>query len=341
MARLRDNQCVEVALLYVIVYRRRVDVLSDVIAVMRTGEPRSARVEWHAPWGQQFPTVRGSGAFQVVLQGSCWLIPPDGEAPIALSVGDVLFLPHGSGYSLADSPTTPLLEPICDPMNDPRFDERYASAIVGKAGDGPHTVTVTLCGGYQLDPTRAHPLLADLPEVVHLPARLGHRADLRAAVDLLGGELDNPRLGIDTVVPALIDILLLYILRAWFEEQSAHGTPTGWAAALADPAINTALHAIHRDPAHPWTVETLGSRAGLSRAAFSRRFTTLVGQPPLTYLTWWRLNTAAQLLRESDAPLGEVSNKIGYSSEFAFANAFKREYGTAPGKYRRTSKALT
>ncbi|MEU4407881.1 AraC family transcriptional regulator [Streptosporangium sp. NPDC023963] len=318
------------------------DVLSDVIAATRAGEPRSARVRWYAPWGQRFPAVRGSAGFQVVLQGSCRLIPPDGGAPVALNVGDVVFLPHGGGYALADSPATPLTEPACDPLNDSRFEDRYASATVGEAGrDGSQAVTVTLCGGYRLDPGRAHPLLGDLPEIVHLPARLGHRPELRAAVDLLGGELDAPRLGVDTIVPALLDMLLLYILRAWFDEQSARGTATGWAAALADPAIGAALHALHRDPALPWTVETLGARAGLSRAAFSRRFTTLVGRPPLAYLTWWRMTTAARLLRESDASLGEVATRIGYTSEFAFANAFKREYGTAPGGYRRQSRAAS
>ncbi len=143
------------------------------------------------------------------------------------------------------------------------------------------------------------------------------------------GSLDHP-----------LDPLPLHILRAWFDEQSARGTATGWAAALADPAIGAALHALHRDPALPWTVETLGTRAGLSRAAFSRRFTTLVGRPPLTYLTWWRMATAARMLRESDASLGDVATRTGYASEFAFTNAFKREYGTAPGRYRRQNRAV-
>lgn len=305
------------------------DVLSDVIAIMRTGRPRSARVQWHGPWGQRFPSAMGSAGFQVILQGTCWLIPPEG-APIALGVGDVVFLPHGHGYGLADSPFAPLTEPDCDPLAEA---ELFVSASVGQLVD--EATTVTLCGGYQLDPTRAHPLLSDLPDLIHLPARVGHHAELRAAVDLLGGEVAGPRLGADAVVPAMLDTLLIYILRAWFDGQPARGTASGWAAALADPAISAALDAIHRDPAQPWSVETLGNRAGLSRAAFSRRFTALVGQPPHTYLTWWRLATAARLLHESDAPLGEVAHRIGYTSEFAFANAFKREYGTAPGQYRR------
>ncbi|WP_188191278.1 AraC family transcriptional regulator [Nonomuraea sp. SYSU D8015] len=303
------------------------DVLSDVIAIMRTGRPRSVRVEWHAPWGQRFPSAPGSAGFQVVLQGSCWLLPPD-EAPIALSVGDVLFFPHGHGYALADSPSTPVAEPQCDPLAE---EGMFESASVG----GPGAATVLLCGGYQLDPTRAHPALRELPEMIHLPAQLGLHSELRTAVDLLGGEIRQPRLGADTIVTSLLDMLLLYMLRAWYGADHGQCQLGGWALALSDRSVSAALNAMHRDPAHPWTVAELAGRAGLSRAAFARRFTTLVGQPPLAYLTWWRLATAARMLRESDASLGEISGRVGYGSEFAFANAFKREYKMAPGRYRR------
>ena len=313
------------------------DVLSDVIAVMRTGEPRSARVQWHAPWGQRYSPVPGAG-FQVILQGSCWLIPPAGE-PIALSAGDVVFLPHGGAHGLADSPATPLGDHVCDPSGGARSGQRYGGPPAGQARQhATSATTVTLCGAYQLDPARAHPLLTGLPEIVHLPARPGSRLDLRAAVDLLGSELEQRRPGADAIVPALLDTLLLYILRAWFEEHPDHGAATGWAAALRDPAIATALDSIHRDPAAPWTVERLGTQAGLSRAAFARRFTALAGQPPLTYLTWWRMTMAARTLRDSDAPLSTVAKQSGYGSEFAFAAAFKRQYGTAPGKYRRQNR---
>ncbi|WP_106399708.1 AraC family transcriptional regulator [Actinocorallia populi] len=308
------------------------DVLSDVVALLRTGRPRSARIAWRSPWGQRFPSVPGSAGFQVILQGSCWLIPPSGGEPVALGTGDVVFFPHGHGCALADSPSTPPAEPPCDPLEDA---ELFVSDSVGNHGP----LTVTLCGGYRLDPRHSHPLLADLPEFVHLPARPGHHPELRTAVELLGSEIGAPRPGADTVVLALLDMLLLYILRAWFEELPAPVRSTGWARALTDPAVSAALHAMHRAPADPWTVRSLAAEAGLSRAAFSRRFTTLTGRPPLTYLTWWRLTLAADLLHTTDAPLSEVAARIGYTSEFAFANAFKRHHGIAPGKYRRQSGA--
>ncbi|MEV0382202.1 AraC family transcriptional regulator [Nonomuraea sp. NPDC050643] len=303
------------------------DVLSDVIAIMRTGRPRSARVEWHAPWGQRFPSAPGSAGFQVVLRGSGWLLPPGGE-PVALSAGDVLFFPHGHGYAIADSPFTPVAEPACDPLEET---DLFASAFI----EGPGAATVLLCGGYRIDASRAHPILRDLPDLIHLPAELGRHTELRVAVDLLGAEVHRPRLGADTVVSSLLDLLLLYILRAWFDSEPGHCEVTGWAAALADPQISAVLDAVHRDPARPWTVKEMGERAGLSRAAFARRFTALVGQPPLGYLTWWRLATAARLLRESEDGLGAIAARVGYTSEFSFANAFKREHGLAPGRYRR------
>ncbi|TDE41542.1 AraC family transcriptional regulator [Nonomuraea mesophila] len=308
------------------------DVLSDVLALMRTGRPRAARVAWHAPWGQRFPTVPGSAGFQVVLEGTGRLIPPDGE-PIALAAGDVLFSPRGHGYAMADTVSTPPAEPACDPLED----ELGLFAADSFGGEG--AATVLLCGGYRFDASRAHPILADLPDLVHLPGALGRDAELSAAIGLLSTEVQRPGGGADTIVTSLLDMLLLYILRACFAAEPGRCQVGGWAAALADPGISAVLDAVHRDPARPWTVQEMGERAGLSRSAFARRFTALVGQPPLTYLTWWRLATAARLLRESDAVLGEIAARVGYGSEYAFANAFKREHGMSPGRYRREAAA--
>ncbi|GLX41340.1 AraC family transcriptional regulator [Streptomyces roseochromogenus] len=291
-------------------------------------------MRWHAPWGQEFASVPGSAAFQVVLQGSCWLQSSDAE-PVQLGPGDVVFLPHGAGHTLADSPERLVTAPACGPDDHERYDAYASDSVDRSAGGGP--VTIVLCGAYQLDPLRAHPLLLTLPDLIHLPAQSGRRPELRSAVQLLAAELEHPRLGTDAVVPALLDTLLLYILRIWFDGQPARGTTTGWTAALNDPPVTAALHAIHQDPAAPWTVAKLAAEAGLSRAPFARRFATLIGQPPLGYLTWWRMTTAARLLRATDAPLRSIAAQVGYTSEFAFANAFKRTHGTAPGAYRRNN----
>ena len=262
-----------------------------------------------------------------MLRGSCWLIPVEGP-PIALNAGDVALVRGDGTHGLADELSSPLTEVGLSTDAAPYREVRHE-------GTGPSTVI--LCGAYLLDHTRTHPVLSELPPVVHLPAHLEQHPSLRSAVEMLGDELDRPQLGMGAIVPALLDTLLLYILRSWFERRSQDESVAGWAAALSDPAIGSALSAIHQEPTHPWTVEELGARAGLSRAAFARRFTTLVGQPPLAYLTWWRMTTGARLLRESDAPLRVVARQTGYGSEIAFAAAFKRQYGVSPGRYRRHS----
>ncbi|MTE12379.1 AraC family transcriptional regulator [Nocardia aurantiaca] len=308
------------------------DVLSEALASMRTGAPNSVRTDGRAPWALRLPPTAGAG-FHVVLHGTCWFYPTeDNTRPIALGPGDVVFVRDGAGHILADHPdTTPEIP------RPEQYTQRPPVGALQLGGDGP--ATSLLCGIYHLDGQRPHPLLGQLPEVIHLPARHGRHPELTAAIQLLGAELDNPRIGSHGIVPTLIDSLLLYILRAWIEDQP-RSRAVGWAAALRDPAVAPALEAMHGDPAAPWTVQSLADHAGLSRAAFARKFNAMVGEPPLAYLTRWRLTTAARLLREDDLAIEKVAARAGYSSEFAFGKAFKREYGLAPGQYRRQARAI-
>ncbi|MEV6276754.1 AraC family transcriptional regulator [Nocardia sp. NPDC051832] len=276
------------------------DVLSDVISAMRIGVPHSSHTRRIAPWQDHFPAAPGAG-FHIVLAGSCLLVPDDG-APLTLRVGDVAFLTRGVGHAL--------------------------TAVSGEI----EAETVLLCGAYQLDPSRTHPLLDGLPQVLHLPARLGHDAAVRATVDLLASELEQNLPGSSSTVIALLDVLLLLILRTWLGETSHPAT--SWAAALQDPGIATALRTMHEDIARPWTIPELAAVAGMSRATLTRRFTALVERAPLAYLTWWRLTTAARLLRDSEATVAAIAAQVGYGSEYAFSAAFKRQHGLAPGRYR-------
>ncbi|NUS18059.1 MAG: AraC family transcriptional regulator [Streptomyces sp.] len=311
------------------------DVLADVLAAMRTGATRAARTDVRAPWGLCFPEV-GGATFHVVLDGTCWLLPPDGADPVRLGPGDAVFLRSGSPMSLADDPGTALTDFVPDRW-------RPGQTIGRVEIDGPGPRTLLLCGAYPLGRSRPHPLVSALPQLLHLPPGADRRGSLGAAIGLLGTELETARPGRDGIVPALVDALLLYILRGWIEDRSADEARgldrAGWATALTDPAVGTALEAVHDEPGRAWTVEELGARGGLSRSAFARRFTALVGMPPLTYLTWWRMTSAGRLLLSGDAPLSAVAQQVGYVSEFAFAKAFKREYGIAPGRYRRVENA--
>ncbi|MET9284991.1 AraC family transcriptional regulator [Nocardia beijingensis] len=300
------------------------DVLSDVLAAMRAGQPYAGRSTCRAPWGVRFP-AGDAACCHVVLQGGCSLIPATGS-PKALGVGDILFTGPRHAHTLVDQPGSPAIEF--------RPEKTSGYSVVELDIPGPGATTEMLCVCYTFDLVRQHPLLRTLPPEIHLPARVGNHNALRATVDMLGTELHQPRSGTDAILPALIDMLLLHVLRAWLDENAGH-TDTGWAAALTDPAVATALHHIHRQPENPWTVEELATQAGVSRATFAKRFTTAVGQPPLTYLTWWRMTTAARLLHRTDAPIHTIAHRCGYGSEYSFSKAFKREFGLPPNQYRR------
>jgi len=320
-------------------YCRRVDVLSDAIAVMRLGRPHASRTLTAAPWGFRFLPSSSAG-FHVVLQGSCWVRPPD-AAPIHVHAGDVVFLPNGRGHGLSDGLDTPMVDvppTALVEFGTPAPPESPLAEAAPAATAAPPSGALLLCGAYQLDRGHIHPLLREMPDVVHFPARVGQHPALRTAVDLLGTELELRRPGSDAVVTALLDAMLLFIVRAWFESAEVSDAPAGWAAAMTDPVVHGALRQIHERPAAPWTVESLAAAAGLSRAAFARRFSALAGQPPLTYLTWWRMVLAGRLLRSSDLALDAVARRVGYTSEFAFAKAFKRHVGIAPGRYRRETE---
>ncbi|MFD0850948.1 AraC family transcriptional regulator [Actinomadura adrarensis] len=306
------------------------DVLSDVLEVIRGGRPHAALTQTDAPWGVRFPAGDAAGC-HVVLRGNCWLLPPD-ENPIPLNVGDVVFVPRGTEYALADHPGSPLIDYLPSPDEETAPLDR-----VRIDGDGP--ATTTLCAAYYFDRDRGHPLLDDLPGVIRLSPEVGRHASLRATIDLLGRELAEPRPGTAAILTSLIDMLLLFILRAWWDGE-ADRTTIGWATVFNDSDLMAVLRDIHAYPERPWTVENLAAVAGMSRATFSKRFATLVGRTPLAYLTWWRVTIAARLLRETDAPLRAIAARTGYTSQFAFAKAFKRQYGQPPGAYRKQRRKV-
>jgi AraC-like DNA-binding protein len=156
---------------------------------------------------------------------------------------------------------------------------------------------------------------------------------LAIALQFIADELENTRPGRDTIISRLMDILFIMVVRYWIDHHAA--SEKGWLSALRDPQIASALGDIHRQPEHTWTVEKLAAGAHLSRSAFAARFTALVGEPPLAYLTRWRMQLAMAWLLDDTETLEAIARKVGYSSAYAFSKTFKRLVGVAPGEYRR------
>ncbi|MEV3861631.1 AraC family transcriptional regulator [Streptomyces sp. NPDC050095] len=297
------------------------DVVSDAIAAVRTGSPSANRLQVNGSWCVRLAPYEGAG-FHVALTGTCWLLP-DGGPPLTLRRGDAVLLPHGAGHVLADSPAAPAALARAVP-----FEQLPALP----PASGPGTVEL-LCGKYRLDRSHTHPLLTELPDVIHLPYDDERHPELRSAIGLLSQEAATARPGSCAAVPSLLDLLLVYMIRAWTTGPAGR-TTARWPAALADPVVTEALRLLHSDPAHPWTADRLATRTGVSRATLNRRFTALVGRAPMTYLTWWRMTRAATLLRTATTPLDGVAREVGYGSPYALSHAFRREFGVTPGRYR-------
>jgi AraC-like DNA-binding protein len=200
-------------------------------------------------------------------------------------------------------------------------------------GNSPVGSTVILNGTYELEGEVSRRLLGALPPQLVLPAD----AWQSPLLGLLAEEIVKDDPGQEAVLDRLLDLLLIAVLRAWFARPDAEAP--AWYRAYGDPIVGTALRSIHNEPAHPWTVAELAAGAGVSRAALARRFTELVGEPPMKFLTGWRLSLAADLLLEPGATIGSVAYQVGYASPFALSSAFKRVRGISPQQHKKAAAA--
>ncbi|GAA2702429.1 AraC family transcriptional regulator [Actinoplanes palleronii] len=263
-----------------------------------------------------------------LLRGAALLLR--GEQVITLEVGDVAVIRGPEPYTIADDPGTPwqtVIGPgqVCTTVDGvPR--EQLGVRSWGDRADGG---TVLLTGTYQLTGEVSRRLLGALPALLVQPAA----ATDRTLVALLTDEMARTDPGQELVLDRLLDLLLISVLRAWLASPAAGG----WHHAHRDPVVGPALRLLHDDHRAPWTVAGLAARAGVSRSLLARRFTALVGEPPMAYLTGWRLTLAADLLREPSATIEAVARQVGYGSAFALSTAFKRERGLSPQDFRRQS----
>jgi AraC-like DNA-binding protein len=293
------------------------DVLAEVLATTRVGAAIYGRVELRAPWAMRFDRAWKAG-FHVVQRGGAWLRPGGGIAPIQLSQGDVVVLPRGWMHTLSDRPDA----------EGELYPEVVAAQRRRRASGPPGAVL--LCGAYEFDHDGVHPLLSILPPVLHAVA--GDEA-IGNVVRILDAEVGGSSPGADTIARRLVDVLFVLAIRSWLARQPEGAA--GWLGALRDPSTQRALACLHGSPARDWTLEDLARAVGVSRATLARRFTGLVGEPPLTYLRRWRMTLAAQAMRERDLSLGELAELSGYASDIAFHKAFARERGCTPASYRK------
>lgn len=306
------------------------DALAGLLEGPRARGAFALRVVMDPPWSLR---VRDEAPLSVVamVRGEAWLVPDDGEAA-GLGPGDIAILRGPDPYTFADGPTTAPQVIIHPGQRCTTLDGRDLSRVMdlgvrtwGNSLDGS---AVMLVGTYQGRTEVGQRLLGALP------ALLVVRRDTwdSPLVGLLADEIVRDEPGQEAVLDRLVDLVVIATLRAWFARPEA-GAPA-WYRAQSDPIVGRALRMLHNNPAHPWTVQSLAAEVGISRAALARRFTELVGEPPMTFLTGWRLALAADLLREPGTTIDAVAREVGYSNPFALSTAFKRVRGVTPKQHR-------
>jgi AraC-like DNA-binding protein len=306
------------------------DPLADVLALLRVRGTIVAHVRAQAPWGLRVAQASG-GFFHAVTSGSCW-IRLAGHSPRELLPGDVVLLPDGRPHVLASAASGPA-QPWQRLANAESRTGAGELLLEGRGGS-----TQFLCAAYEYDREVAHPLVSLLPEMLVVSGQEPAGGDLvQTTLQLIRHELSRRAAGWGTVIDRLVDVLFVHVIRAWLAGQ--HDRASSWLRALRDPVVARTLTAMHSEPAAGWTIEVLARQANLSRATLVRRFTGLVGEPPLAYLTRWRMELAARNLRETDEPVKAIGRRVGYTSEFAFSRAFSRLRGEAPGQYRSKARA--
>jgi AraC-like DNA-binding protein len=298
------------------------DALADVLDMLRVRGAVMATVRANAPWGLRL--ARASGAtFHAVTTGVCWVRVP-GRAPRQLSSGDVVLLPTGAGHVIASHASGAAR--AWDRVAKARARNAAGEIVLAGAGKPTHLI----CAAYDYDREVVHPLLSLLPPMLIVSGE--DAGATGSTLQLLHSELSAPSAGSAIIVDRLIDVLFVHVIRAWVASQQDRGR--SWLFGLRNPSIARALAVMHADPGAAWTIDGLARESSVSRATLTRHFTALVGEPPLAYLTRWRVELAARQLRETDDAVGAIAHRVGYASEFAFSRAFSRLRGRPPGRYR-------
>ena len=329
------------------------DTLSDVLRSVRLRGAVFYYLSYGHEWAAESPPAKeiaGSVipgaehviAYHVITKGRGWAAIV-GEAPVSLQTGDIVMFPHGDAHVISSAPgirpTRFSPDWVYATRNDPKPIPVVSHTLneFSYGTPAPESPTNVVCGFLGCDLRPFNPLITTLPRLLHLPAAddgawIGQV--MRQAVNAS----QNKRPGGDAVLERISEMMFVDAVRRYVERLSAEST--GWLAGLRDRHVGLALSLIHANPSRAWSIDELADEIALSRSAFYERFVRLIGQPPMQYLTQWRMQVAANLMRQSRAPVAAIALDVGYESESAFTRAFKRQVGMPPGAWRRAQNVV-
>jgi AraC-like DNA-binding protein len=314
------------------------DALSEVLQAVRLDGAIYITAEFSAPWCVQtkfglrtaaahLPRADHVVFFHVLRSGRCSARLADGGETIELCAGDVLLFPHDDLHLLGSDTSLEPAEREPTPL-DP--EGRLIQMEYGGGGE----VTQFVCGYLACDKRIFRSLLSSLPRLMRVSvADGGETSWLLQMLEVGVRESTRQNPGASSLLAKLAELMFVEATRRY--ATSLPPAQKGWLAGLRDPQIGRALALLHARSAAPWTVDSLAREVGMSRSVLAERFVDVIGEPPMQYLTSWRLALAAQALRTGSETIARIAERCGYESESAFNRAFKREFAMPPAAWRK------
>ena len=302
------------------------DALSEILQDFRLSGVNYGRCELQHPWSIEFPQ-QSLLRFHFVGQGPCW-IHTEAQGWQELRDGDLVLLPQGIAHRLASAPDV-----AGGSLDDCRV-TKLGSNVCEVVREGTGATSTLFCGSMALGACALNPLITLMPPIIKGCDVAGNDPVVGPLLAAMTVEAAQPQMGSATILSRMADLLTARLIRCWVNCTGA--STTGWLAAIRDPHIGRALAAMHRDPGHNWTLESLASLAGQSRSIFAERFSAILGEGAARYLARLRMQLARELLGQNGLSVAEVATRLGYDSEASFARAFKRITNVSPGVVRRT-----
>ena len=318
------------------------DAFSEVLSAVKLKGALFFNAEFSAPWGFTSPRSDSLAPallpgtehliiFHLLIEGSAFAQLEDGS-PIGLSAGDIVIFPHGDPHRLGSGSPSQLLS------QESMLELIQCRNLGPMRAGGNGEVTRFVCGYMACDPQLCRPILAGLPRVLKVNARAGASGQwLEDSIGRLVQEVGSNQPGSEAMLAKLSEALFVETLRQYVASLPAE--ETGWLAGARDPVVGKSLAILHSRVDHPWTIAELAQEVGMSRSALLERFSRYLSEPPMAYLTRWRLQLAARTLASTPRSVAEIAGEVGYESEAAFSRAFKREFGSPPAKFRRERRA--
>lgn len=310
------------------------DLLSDILSRMQLSGTLYFRTSFTSPWSIRVPSYQKVARFHLAHKGRCLIRIEGEEEPVLLEIGDLIIITRGAAHTLYCDPKTENQVVMLDEVIEKSGFTGKGALVYGEYGTSHETQLV--CGHFAFSNEAQHLLLDALPSHIHINNYDDQSgAWMENTLKVIGSEAGRNNMGSDLIALKMSEIIFAQALRTYLQTVSSD-TPV--LAGFADSKIAKALTAIHEKPNYPWVLEKLAEIAGMSRTAFTTRFSECMTMTPLGYITHWRMEIARQELASTAAPIIEVAEKVGYNSEAAFSRVFKKHHDKAPAAYRRAAQ---